>query len=348
MLAILAASLILFACGSGPNDAQISSDVKARFYASQPLKGTNVEVVSNGGVVTLSGEVPSDAARYEAFKLASDTPGVTKVNDKMTVHVAEAAPAPVEEAKPLPRPVLKPVAARPRPRIESKPEPKIADPAPVAAAPAAVQQQAPPAPPPVREEPPPPPQPKKITIESGTTLAVRMIDSVDSGVNQAGETFRASLDAPIDVDGEEVIPRGTDVTVRLAEAESAGRVMGRANLKLELAYLEYNGRRYTLQSSEVTKSGRSEGKRSAATIGGTAAVGAIIGAIAGGGKGAAIGTVAGAGAGTAASVITKGQQVKVPSETLLEFRLSAPFTVTVKPGDHNAHRSRDREPGNDQ
>lgn len=346
MLAVLAASLILFACGSGPNDAQISSDVKARFYASQPLKGTNVEVVSNGGVVTLSGEVPSDAARYEAFKLASDTPGVTKVNDKMTVHLAEVAPMPAEEAKPLPKPVLKRVAARPRPRIEPKPEPKE-DPAPVAAAPAPVQQQAP-VPAPVREEPPPPPQPKKITIESGTTLAVRMIDSVDSGVNQAGETFRASLDAPIDVDGDEVIPRGTDVTVRLAEAEAAGRVMGRANLKLELAYLEYNGRRYTLQSSEVTKSGRSEGKRSAATIGGTAAVGAIIGAIAGGGKGAAIGSVAGAGAGTAASVITKGQQVKVPSETLLEFRLSAPFTVTVKPGDHNAHRSRDREPGNDQ
>jgi hypothetical protein len=173
----------------------------------------------------------------------------------------------------------------------------------------------------------------KVTIAAGTPLAVRMIDSVDSGVNHAGETFRGSLDAPVTVDGDEIVPRGTDVTLRLAEVKSAGRMTGKAELRLELAYIDLRGKRYTVQSSDVTQTGRSEGKRTAATVGGAAAVGAIIGAIAGGGKGAAIGATAGAGAGAAASVITKGKQVKVPSETLLEFRLEAPVTVTVMPSE---------------
>jgi hypothetical protein len=336
LLVVLLASLVTLACSSAPNDQQIVSDIKAKLYSSELLKGTNLQVASLKGEVTLTGEVPNDAARYEAFKLALDSKGVTRVNDQMTLRVAQVeAPPAAEEPKPVPKPA--PVRKAPRriatpSRVEAAPPPPSPAPAetPAMTPVAAPVQQA--APPPAPE----PPKPKRITIDPGTMLAVRMIDSVDSGENQPGETFRGSLDAPVDVDGEEVIPRGTDVTLRLAEAQSAGRMAGKAELKLELAYIEFQGRRYTVQSSEVVKSGRSEGKRTAATVGGTAAVGAIIGAIAGGGKGAAIGAAAGAGAGAAASVITKGKQVKVPSETLLEFRLEAPLTVTVMPGERTS------------
>jgi hypothetical protein len=336
-------ALLTFACASGPSDEQIATEIKAKFYATEGLRNTNLQVTAKNGEVTLSGDVPSDAVRIEAFKLALDAQGVRKVHDQMIVRVAEIEPPPVEEPKPAPRPVVKAVYTKPATRRAAAapaPAPIVQDPAPAPIVQDPAPAQAPaPAPAPQVAAPPPPPQPKKITIDAGTSLAVRMIDSIDSGVNQPGETFRASLDAPIDVDGEEVIPRGADVTVRLSEAKAAGRMAGRGELKLDVAYLEFQGKRYTVQTSDVSKVGRSEGKRTAATVGGTAAVGAIIGAIAGGGKGAAIGAAAGAGAGAGASVLTKGQQVKVPSETLLEFRLESPLTVTVYPDRGKSRRA---------
>lgn len=334
---LLALLLLAAACSTGPSDEQIVTDLKARLYSTEPLKGTNLQVTSHKGEVTLAGEVPSEGARYAAYKLAVETPGVKKVNDQMTVKLAAVEPPPPAEP-PAEPPKAAPVrkVSRPAPAPASpREEPPAAQPAPQPAAPASQPAPAP--------APPPPPEPKpvKVTIPAGTSLAVRLIDPIDSGVNQPGETFRASLDAPLlDDDGNEVVPRGADVTLRLEEARAAGRVEGRAELRIEAAYLDFDGRRYSLQTSAVERAGRSEGKRTAATVGTTAAVGAIIGAIAGGGKGAAIGAAAGAGAGTAASVMTKGKQVKVPSETLLEFTLQAPLTVTVMPGRSDTRRGR--------
>jgi hypothetical protein len=334
-------ALVLLAagCSTGPSDDQIVTDLKARLYSTEPLKGTNLQVTSHKGEVTLTGEVPSEGARYAAYKLAVETPGVKKVNDQMTVKLAAAEPPPpAEPAAEPPRPAPVRKVSKPAPAPAPAPpreEPPAAQPAPQPAAPASQPAPAP--------APPPPPEPKpvKVTIPAGTSLAVRLIDPIDSGVNQPGETFRASLDAPLlDDDGNEVVPRGADVTLRLEEVRAAGRVEGRAELRIEAAYLDFDGRRYSLQTSAVERAGRSEGKRTAATVGTTAAVGAIIGAIAGGGKGAAIGAAAGAGAGTAASVMTKGKQVKVPSETLLEFTLQAPLTVTVMPGKSDTRRGR--------
>jgi hypothetical protein len=172
----------------------------------------------------------------------------------------------------------------------------------------------------------------KVEIPVGTPLAVRMIDSIDSQVNHTGESFRASLEAPVTVDGDEIIPAGADVSVRLAEAKSAGRMAGRSELRLELSWVELQGRRYTVDSSTYEQVGASRGKNTAAKVGGGAAIGAIIGAIAGGGKGAAIGATVGAGAGAGAQVFTKGQQIKVPSETRIDFRLDQPLVVTYLPG----------------
>ena len=326
LLVLLAAFLATAGCSSGPSDEAIATDIKARMFSDAQLKTANVQVTSKNGEVTLSGEVPSEAARYAAFKLAADTKGVVKVNDQLTVQMAQAVEPPAPAApEPKPVPVRRVVKRAPAPAPVEKSEP----------APVAVAAPAPP-PPAAVVPPPPPPEPKpvKVEIPVGSTLAVRMIDSIDSEVNRTGETFRATLDAPISVEGEEIIPAGTDVSVRLAEAKSAGKFAGRSELQLELSWIEFQGRRYTLDSSTYEQVGSSRGKNTATKVGAGAAIGAVIGAIAGGGKGAAIGATVGAGAGAGAQVFTKGQQIKVPSETRIDFRLDQPFVVTYTPGEN--------------
>ena len=334
LVVLLAAFLTAAGCSTGPSDEAIATDIKARMFSDAQLKTANVQVTSKNGEVTLAGEVPSEAARYSAFKLAAETKGVVKVNDQLTVQAAQAVEPPAPAA-PEPAPAPKPAAVKKVAKRAPAPAPvEKSEPAPVAVA-------APPPPPPAAVAPPPPPpepKPVKVEIPVGSTLAVRMIDAIDSEVNHTGETFRATLDAPVSVEGDEIIPAGTDVSVRLAEAKSAGKFAGRSELQLELSWIEFQGRRYTVDSSTYEQVGSSRGKNTAAKVGGGAAIGAIIGAIAGGGKGAAIGTVVGAGAGAGAQVFTKGQQIKVPSETRIDFRLDQPIVVTYLPGQNSKPR----------
>jgi hypothetical protein len=166
-----------------------------------------------------------------------------------------------------------------------------------------------------------------ITIPAGQSILVRMIDSVDSSKNHVGDIFHASVETDLTVNGVLVARKGTDVYGRLAEAKEAGHIAGSSELQLELTRMVIDGRDYPVVSSDYTLQGKGRGKNTAEKVGGGAALGAIIGAIAGGGKGAAIGAGVGAGAGGAVQVLTRGQQVKVPSETLLEFRLQQPTTV---------------------
>jgi len=98
-------------------------------------------------------------------------------------------------------------------------------------------------------------------------------------------------------------------------------------LELELINVTINGVPYATESGYYEQHGASRGTRSAETIGGGAVLGALLGGIFGRGKGAVIGSVAGAGA--AVQVSTKGQQVKVPAETKLDFTLKDPVTVTM-------------------
>ena len=167
-----------------------------------------------------------------------------------------------------------------------------------------------------------------ITLPAGQPLLVRMIDTVDSSKNHVGDIFHASLETDLNVNGVLVARKGSDVYGRLASADQGGKFSGRSELQLELTRLMIDGRDYSLVSSDYNLQGKSRGSDSAKKVGGGAIVGAIIGGIAGGGKGAAIGAAAGGGAGAGVQVLTKGQQVKVPSETLLEFRLQQPATVS--------------------
>lgn len=172
---------------------------------------------------------------------------------------------------------------------------------------------------------------QKVTIPAGTRITVRMIDSVDSANNHVGDKFRASLEQNLEADGVVVVPRGADVIGRLAEAKGAGHLAGHSELKLELTDIRVGDELLPVVTGDYDVTGKNRGGNTAKKAAGGAALGAIIGALAGGGKGAAIGAGVGAGAGTTINIITKGEQVKVPSETLLDFRLDQAFSAKPAP-----------------
>ncbi len=166
-------------------------------------------------------------------------------------------------------------------------------------------------------------------VPSGTRLLVRTIDAVDSDHNQIGDKFKATLEEPIIVGDVTVVPKGADVYGRLTQATEAGHIQGKSELRLELTGIVVNSQTIGISTGDYTVSGSSRGATTAKRVGGGAALGALIGAIAGGGKGAAVGAGVGAGAGTAVQVMTKGEQVHVPSETLLEFTLQQDVLMPV-------------------
>ncbi len=168
-----------------------------------------------------------------------------------------------------------------------------------------------------------------ITIPAGTSVFVRMIDGVDSSTNKIGDTFHGSLESPIVAGDTVVAPASADVYGKLTQAKEAGKISGAAQLTLELTGIRMNGNIVPVDSTEYEVAGKGRGTQSAQRIGGGAVLGTIIGAIAGGGKGAAIGGAVGAGAGATVQVVTKGDQVRIPSETLLEFKLQQDVTVPL-------------------
>jgi hypothetical protein len=168
---------------------------------------------------------------------------------------------------------------------------------------------------------------KMISVPAGTRILIRMIDSIDSSKQKAGYRFTASLETNLQVGNQVVAPRGATVYGRLTSAESAGRMSGSSELSLELTDIVIKGTTYPLLTSTYEVKGQGEGKKTGRKVLGGAGLGALIGGIAGGGKGAGIGALAGAGAGTAVAATKKGEQLTIPSETLLEFRLQQPASL---------------------
>lgn len=157
-------------------------------------------------------------------------------------------------------------------------------------------------------------------LPAGTTVSVRTIDAINSKTAEVGATFKASLDAPLILNGKEAAPKGAEVILRLTEAKNAGKLAGTASLTVSLASIAGAGQQYVANNASVSIESNSKGKSSAKKVGFGTAIGAGIGALAGGGKGAAIGAGAGAAAGTAVAVAT-GPEVKIPSEAVLSFRV---------------------------
>ncbi len=290
-------------------DATIGESIKSSYYSDPTLKDDRVDVSVNNGEVTLAGEVSSDAARLQAYKLANETPGVKKVNDMMQVKGSEPSTEQASAPKSSTsgsnrRSSASSSSSRTSPTVSSS-----------SAAPAATA---------------PAPTARVVTVPAGTSVQIQMIDSVDSEKNKVGELFLASLAAPITSGNEVAIPKNTDVFVKLTDAKTSGKFTGRSELRLELDHLKYQGKTYPLTSSTYEQVGGSRGKDTVKKTAIGAAIGTAIGAIAGGGKGAAIGAGVGAGSGTAAQIFMKGKQVKVPSETKVEFQLEQPLEITMR------------------
>jgi hypothetical protein len=318
LLAAVAVGCLTLACGpKGPNDQALTNDIQGKLYANDAIRAANVKVAVSNGAVTLSGDVPNSDVEVQAMKIANGTAGVTGVTDQMKVNTAMAPPpVPATDAA---NPAPPSSASAPAKQAATEPPP-----------PPAAEPPMPPASEPTRAAAPPRPTTRTYTIPSGERVSIRMIDSVDTGKNKEGQTFRASLDAPLTSGGRVVVPAGAPVTVLLAASKGAGRIKGQSSLELRATSLGVNGRAVPINTAAYSQEGKARGKQSAIRTGIGAAAGALIGGLAGGGKGAAIGSLAGGGAGAGFQLATHGEQVKIPSETQLAFVLQAPLTVTVQ------------------
>jgi hypothetical protein len=344
-------------CARKPDDARISADIQSKFSQDSGLSSKQLTVQASDGVVTLAGFVDNEAQRDAASRQAATVPGVrTVVNNLQVGNAPAVAATPAATAKPGASALSLSASSSAKPKsaagkkstrdrtsdntvpagnsssdsasdeMNASTQPSSdAAPASAPVTPAPAETAAAPAPP------PPPPSPKRLIIDQGTQLAVRLIDSIDSEKNQTGDTFRATLNAALTSDGEEAVPAGVELTGHLVDVKSAGKFAGQSVVVLQLDKISSGGKTYSLETDQYRKEGKSRGKNTAEKVGGGAIVGGIIGAIAGGGKGAAIGTAAGAGVGGGAQAASKSQQIKLPSETVLNFVLQAPIEVVKAP-----------------
>jgi BON domain-containing protein len=352
-LLVVLISLVMIAVGCSRvgkhSDDQVASDVKNKINgdANVPDKGLNIN--ANNGTVTLSGNVSSEAVREAAANDAAQIDGVKTVINDLQVAPASATDQqpsepqtqsqeqPQEQASNTPPPARE--ERRPSPRTHASSGSRSVSggdtglrttvPSSSASGSNGSYQSA------QSSTPPPPPTPtpiQRITVPAGTQLSIRLNDEVNSEKAQVGDVFHGSISSPVSIGDDMVIPTTADVEGRVVEVKSAGRFAGQSVLTLELTKLTMNGRSYSLQTSQWSKSGNGRGKSTAAKVGGGAAVGAVLGGIFGGGKGAAIGAAAGAGAGTGVSAATKGQQIILHPEAIIAFQLTNPITVTPGAG----------------
>jgi hypothetical protein len=175
----------------------------------------------------------------------------------------------------------------------------------------------------------PEPQPQPLIVPAGTTLTVRLGESVGSKISSPGQSFSATLASQVAVDGNTVIPAGASARGTVVDAKPLGRFKGGAILELRLTSITVNGSEQRIKTSAVTRTLKGKGKRTAVMAGGGTALGAIIGGLAGGGKGAAIGAAAGAGAGTGGAAFTGNKEIVLPAESALSFRLTSPLEVNA-------------------
>jgi hypothetical protein len=164
-------------------------------------------------------------------------------------------------------------------------------------------------------------------VPAGTEVAVFLTDSISTGRNQAGEEFMASLADPIVVNGQTVVERGVKVRGRIVDAESSGRVSGKASIRMVLTSIVDGGKTYPIETRPYVAEAEGSTKRDVGIIGGGAGIGAAIGAIAGGKSGAAKGAAIGGAAGTGTVLATKGKEVEFNSETKLRFNLAEPVDL---------------------
>jgi len=316
------------------DDNALNSAITAKLHSDGALASESIQTSVQSGVATLTGAVSSQAARSLAANDVAQVAGVHTVINNLSVggalQQASVLPPPPAETvtTPPPAPVQtiskKPTAVVDRRPVQA-PIKRQQQPAPLRSAPPQVTQVVP-------QSPPPPPAPTfhDVTIPAGTTIPIRLTQTLDSATTQQGDSFSGSVASDILIDGLVAIPQGSNATGRVDTVQEAAHFKGNSLLAIELTGINRRGDRLAVTTDPFSKAGAGRGKNTAEKVGGGAAVGAILGGIFGGGKGAAIGAAAGGGAGAGANTITRGQQVQIPSETLVNFKLTSSLSVRVR------------------
>ena len=313
------------------DDASLTAALQSRIAGDGALSAEPIQSAVQNRIATLNGNVSSEAARSLAAADAAQVPGIKTVVNNLNVQ----APAPTVAAVAPPPPA--PIPAAPKPK-NTKPKPapivrQAPEPPPVEA-PAPEVGAAPP-PPPGQELPPPPPPPppaptfRNITVPSGTTVPIRITETLDSATTQQGDLFTGTIAADVIIDGLVVIRQGTPVSGRVSAVQEAAHYKGSSLLTIELTSINRRGEKLAVTTDPYSVKGKGRGANTAEKVGGGAAVGAILGGIIGGGKGAAIGAAAGGGVGAGANTITRGEQVQIPSESLIRFNLTNTLSLKV-------------------
>ena len=311
------------------DDASLSTALQSRIAGDSALSTESIQTTVQNGVATLNGNVSSEAARSLAAADAAQVAGIRTVVNNLTVQ----QPAPTVAAV-TPPPAPLPPPPTPKKAQAPKPAPPARQPAPVERpepAPVAVQTPPPasaPAPPPAPVTPPPPTF-KNVTIPSGTTIPVRITQTLDSATTQQGQSFSGTVATDVMADGLVAIRQGTAISGRVSAVQEAAHYKGNSLLTVELVSINRHGESLAVTSEPYSVQGKGRGANTAAKVGGGAAVGAILGGIIGGGKGAAIGAASGGGLGAGANTITRGQQVQIPSESLVNFKLTNTLAIRV-------------------
>jgi hypothetical protein len=309
------------------------------------------------GAVLASGIVYFAVRPVEVGSVEPPKPIVASVKAPATVPPppAPVAPSPTPVPRVAAAPVQVPVREKPSPMpppVRRQKEVAIAKyvppPVPPLPAPQTVEITPPPpppaAPPPAPVAPPIPVQnvslpapsvdgrvPHTVTLAAGTLLPVRIGETLSSARNQAGDKFLATLTQPLVIDGFIIADRGARVEGRVIEASQAGKVKGASHLEISIVRLATDdGQNIRIRTEPYVKDGSSSTGTDAAKIGGGAAIGAIIGAIAGGGKGAAIGAGAGGAIGAGDVLLTRGQTAEIKVETRVNFKVQDPVTITER------------------
>jgi hypothetical protein len=334
----LAIALSLAGCKSSTpavptDDASLTAAVQTRLTSDDALKSEPINSSVQDKVATLNGTVSSEAARSLAAADAAQVAGIKTVVNNLSVQAPVAMTAAVVPPPPTPAPVAPKKLPTPKAASKPKPAPIVQEAAPEPPPPAQVAAATPP--PPQQELPPPPPPPppvpefRNITVPPDTTIPIRMTQTLDSATTQQGDTFTGTVATDIILDDLVVIRQGTPVTGRVSAVQEAAHYKGSSLLTVELTSITRRGEKLAITTEPYSVEGKGRGKNTAEKVGGGAAVGAILGGILGGGKGAAIGAAAGGGVGAGANTITRGEQVQIPSESLVRFRLTNTLSLKV-------------------
>lgn len=353
----------LAGCKSNPtDDATLTHNVQSSLSDDSSLNGLGIQGNVQGGVATLSGNAQNDAQRSLAARDASGVQGIRQVVNNISVSPVNPAPATAIVVAPPPAAIPVPIenttgqirtqdarqqqdikrqqqADRQRQLAEKRQQQANArqqaqqdrQQAPIERTPPSqipangqVSQAVRPAPA------PPKPVFSDVTVPAGYAIAVRITQTIDSTDAQEGQSFSGVVANDVMADGVVAIPAGTRVAGKVDAVQEAAHFKGNSLLTVSLTSVNSRGQSLPVSSEPYTVEGKGRGRNTIEKTGGGAAVGAILGGIFGGGKGAAIGAATGGGLGAGANAITRGQQVQIPSESIVRFRLTQPISLHLR------------------